>query len=331
MIADVLRPPGPLDASAAAYKDWFHLNVFDRRSGGIGVFNASVHGAPGDARARAIGTALFHIPDRGWIGNVEVAAIADIGLGPSSIAMRTLALALDARDGVLVSAELPADGLRVALEARPASAPVEVERRIPFGSGWISWTAIPRLRASGEIHAADRSLTVVDAAAYHDHNWGRWHWGDDAGWEWGAFLADAGDTTFVVSRVTDRAHRSPDGTALIVDAAGIRRRFGGTAVAIERGAPLETTPRRLPGALAALHQDRARPRLPGQVVIQADDGIDRCEIHFQATAAAQLIAGDPVRRGYGFIHEIAGRFHATAHIGERDVAASGLAIFEYVD
>jgi hypothetical protein len=89
--------------------------------------------------------------------------------------------------------------------------------------------------------------------------------------------------------------------------------------------------RRLPGGLAALHQDRAHPSLPARVDIRADDGVDRVDVELRVLAAAQLIAGEPMQPGYGFIHELVGDFSASSVIAGERRSWQGLAVFEYVD
>src|SRR5690606_5897731 len=99
------------------------------------------------------------------------------------------------------------------------------------------------------------------AGAYHDHNWGRWYWGDEIAWDWGCLLASDG-TSIVFARTTDRARRRPRGIYLLVQTPNARRMFSGPAVRLTEAGVLDAAPRRLPGALAALHAGRARPRLP---------------------------------------------------------------------
>ena len=333
MIDDALRPPLPTDPTAEAYKDWLHLNVFDHASGAIGLFSASLHGAPGDARARAIGAALVHLPALGWVGNVEVGALDDAAVGEHSIAMERLAVAVDApSDRVLVSAQYPDDGLVASLAVRGRARALDIEARLPFGPGWISWFVEPRLSLDGSLALRDRKLDLAGGVGYHDHNWGRWHWGDDVGWEWGALVAAEPGPTIVVTRTTDRAHRHSGEPMLMVEDAGRRTRFRAGAVEFRLEGRYEGPPlRRLPGALAALHQDRARPRLPGRVHVVADDGLERVDLEFLPRAAAQLIAGDPVRRGYGFVHELVGEFTARLRLARGDRSVRGLGVFEYVD
>ncbi len=329
---DVLRPPWPLEPDADGYKDWLHLNVFDHRSGSVGLFNASLHGSPMDPGSRAIGTALLHVPDWGWTGNVEVRGMDEAGIGATSISLEGVAIAADHPSGeVHVSVRLPRDRFRMSVRAERRSPSFAVQHKIPFGDGWISWYVLPRLSVQGAVRAGDHTLDLRGATAYHDHNWGRWHWGDDVGWEWGAFAGADDGPMFVFTRATDRAHARLGEAVLVADLAGTRRTFRGPSVTLGRGGRLDAKLRRLPGALAALHGDRASPPLPATVSIAGGDGIDHVEIEFEATSAGQLIAGDPVWPGYGFIHEVVGRFRARGRIAGRPLEVAGPGVFEHVD
>ena len=62
----------------------------------------------------------------------------------------------------------------------------------------------------GEATVGGRRLDLAAASAYHDHNWGRWHWGDDLGWDWGAFLTPAPGPAIVLVRTTNREHTESD-------------------------------------------------------------------------------------------------------------------------
>jgi hypothetical protein len=327
--ADRLRPPLPLDPSAAAYKDWLHLNVLDHATGTAGLVNVSLHGDPADPRSRAIGTALVHVPGAGWIGNTEVAGLEAARIGVSSIALEHVAIAVDATR-VLASVHLPDDGLVLDLTARFASQPIVAEHAVPFGTSWIAWFAVPRLVLEGSGRADGLDLRLAGASAYHDHNWGRWHWGDDFGWEWGCFLPSPPAPAFVLSGVTDRAHLFSDPSLHVARSRG-KQRFSGRALSVDWSGALAAPPRRLPGAVAALHHDRSTPRLPERLTVTADDGRDRVELEFVARAAAQLIAADPARRGYGFVHELVGDFRFESRLGGSAAAGGGLAVVEYVD
>jgi hypothetical protein len=328
LIASGPHPPPPYDPLRAAYKDWLHVNFFDRESGCVGLINASLHGDPADARALAVGAALIHVPDIGWIGNIESSPASTARIAAASLALPNVAIAVDAALN-RVSASARIGALEIDIETTAQSSGYELQQPVPFGSGWISWSVVPRLSVRGSVRFDRQTIRLDNASAYHDHNWGRWHWGDDARWEWGAFHADGG-STFVFARPTDLARNALAPPTVMVDARGRRDVFSGTGVDVAYEGTLSNRLRRLPGALAAMHQDRARPRLPARVHLRCADGTDRVAINFTATAAAQLIAGDPVVPGYRFIHELAGTFEATGSIGGASVECRGLGVFEYL-
>lgn len=332
MMFDVLRPPGAFDARAAAYKDWLHLNLVDHRSGVSGLVNMSLHGPPDDPRSQVVGTALVHVPGIGWAGNVLSRAAGQARIGASSITLAEVAVAVHHASGVVeASARLPQDRLALRVRASAVAPAFAVEQPMPLGPGWISWYVVPRLRVEGSLSIGDTELDLSGASAYHDHNWGRWHWGQNLGWDWGTFLAPQPGPAVVVARTTDRAHRHVGELLVLVDHGGVRRTFRGEAVTLTTSGTLDAPPRRLPGALAALHADRAVPRLPATVSIEVDDGIDRLRLDFRAQAAAQLIAADPLQRGYAFIHESTGTFRCHGRLGGAELEAEGLGVVERVD
>jgi hypothetical protein len=328
---DSLRPPSPFEPTASLYKDWLHLNVMHHASGCVGVINVSLNGAPDDPRSRALGTALVHAPGVGWVGNIEIRAFDEATLGRASIGLRRVGLAVQYPSGVLAaSVRDPEHSLVVSLTATPAGPPIVIEEKLPHGSGWISWYAVPRLTLEGEWLVGGERMDLSGASAYHDHNWGRWRWGDDMGWEWGCFLTPAPGAAFVLSRLTDSTHRRLGTTSLAVRAEGTRRTFAGPSMKIEYDGTLEVSMRRVPGALAALHQDRAQPRLPKTLRIEARDGVDRLTLEFEARAALQLIVAESSARGYAFIHQMVGEFIYSGLMGGLEVGGAGLGVLEHV-
>ncbi|MGQ0649316.1 MAG: hypothetical protein ACT4P7_17325 [Gemmatimonadaceae bacterium] len=330
MIADVFRPPPLLDPTRARYKDWLHLNVFDHASGMIGLFNGSLHGPPDDDRSCILGTALVHHPDYGWVGNTEVGGYEGTALGVASVALHDTAIALEPDGRVRASVAMPRDALHARCAGRPLAPSLDIELPLPFGDGWISWRVVPALSLQGDVSLGERTLPLDGAAGYHDHNWGRWRWGDDLGWEWGAFAAVEHGPVIVVTRTTDRAHRLLNPALLTVDAGPLRRTFSGGQVEMTTAGRLQERLRRLPGALAALHESRRSTGLPSNMVVRADDGWSRVDLRFTARAAAQLIAAEPTSRGYSFIHELVGTFTARWEAAGTAHRIEGLGVFEYV-
>jgi hypothetical protein len=228
---DHVRLPSPLDPSAPFAKDWLHLNLFDHASGTVGLVNASMHGDPSTTTALAVGCALFHHPHAGWCGGVDVQPARSAYVDLAGFGLGSVGFMFREGGGVAVSVARPR------IEASPTAQPVEraiiVEDRLPFGPGWISWRALPRLVVEGSLHLLGHEHNLSRFSAYHDHNWGRWRWGDDAGWEWGTFLAEQPGPAFVWSRATNRAHTT-GASSLTVRLRGRERRFSGPAFRVER-------------------------------------------------------------------------------------------------
>ena len=227
VIDDGLRPPLLADPTRSAYKEWLHLNIVDHDSGAVALLNVSLHGDPRDRRSVAVGTALLHHPEAGWAGNVAVRPLRAARLGLSSIALPEVAIAVDRAGRVSASAVMPQHQFEIVVEAVAEVRPYEFPLPAPFGSGWISWYVVPRLRVRGRAAFDGRELRFRDAGGYHDHNWGRWHWGDDARWEWGTLLAAGDGASFVFTRATTRRMEPLTAPLLIADTAAGRREFTG--------------------------------------------------------------------------------------------------------
>ncbi len=329
--SDALRPPTRVEYHARLAKDWLHLNVFDHGAGIVGLVNVSLHGAPGDSRALAAGTALFWDSDRGWVGDTRVVPMTEVSIGPASVAFDWLGFAVAPRTGaVAASVRLPGR-LALTISADPASAPVEVDARIPFGSGWMSWYIVPRLRVTGSLRLGrGDEIDLAKASAYHDHNWGRWRWGDDIGWEWGVCQTPDDGPVLEWTRATDRTHHRGK-PSLMVLADGRRHVFRGSALTVYRSGRLRPPAPRLPGALAALCADRRQPDLPRRMHVEMDNGMDWLTLDLRFEGAMQLIAPEPTRPGVTFIHELAGAFTCSGRIDGTSLQAAGLAMFEHAD
>jgi hypothetical protein len=325
---DHVRLPSPLDPSAPFAKDWLHLNLFDHASGTIGLINASLHGDPSTVSAVAVGCALFHDPRAGWCGGAEVRAARSVQVELAGMGLGSVGFLFTDEGGVAVS--VARRGISASVNAIPLERAIIVEDRLPFGSGWISWRAVPRLAVAGRLELLGHDLDVSRLSAYHDHNWGRWRWGENAGWEWGAVLAEAPGPAFVWSRPTNRAHTTGN-SLLSVHSDGREQRFSGRALRVERQGRWTGPVYQVPGAMAALRADRRRPSLPSRVVLSFDDGRDHGQISFEVAGAAQIICADPAAPGVGFIHELCGTARWVTSVGGVERRGSALGVAEHAD
>ncbi len=327
---DHLRRPAADDPTRESAKEWLHVNVFDHATGVVGLVNVSLHGDPVQEASRAVGVALLHVPGTGWVGNVDVGPCRTAEVGVLSLGRGGVAVAVDLappRGGhVAARALLDEDGLDLSLEGVLSGDPLGPAWVVPFGSGHLGWLAYPRLTVSGRAAAAGRSWTFDAAGGYADHNWGRWWWGDDAGWDWGCWDAGGGPVV-VLSRTTDREHTRAGDVLLTVEWGGRQVQFLGEQVVVE-ATGRRTPSRRLPGAMAALHADRAAARLPARVTVHASNGFDGLDLEFDVVDAAQLVLAEPARPGFGFLHELVGTFRCVGVLGGRRVDAAGLGVLE---
>ncbi len=172
---------------------------------------------------------------------------ADLTIGHSAVRQRNGVYHLTAQAAGARST------VRLELEVRPLAnryfPPVEL-RDEEFLSGYV----VPGLAAtaSGTICAASRCSRLLDAPAYHDHNWGVWR---DVTWEWGAARGVTVSLLYGGVYGPERGSAAA-GTAIsspffltLVDSLGVRQvlRFGrvfyeGTRPA--SGAPGAKAPRR---------------------------------------------------------------------------------------
>ena len=108
-----------------------------------------------------------------------------------------------------LSVELPAIRVRAKLRLVPASTPFVVNNQPLAPGSRLSWLFVPRLEAHGCVWVGDTRVSLRGAPAYHDHNWGRFRWGDDFGWVWGSVLPERSTDpwTIVFMRMTDRFRR----------------------------------------------------------------------------------------------------------------------------
>ena len=208
---EALRVPASPAAATPDWKDWFHLVLLHAASGTRAIANINLAGggaaavlewtlvvhAPGEP-SRLYGTSRSH-PWRAGMVQARPLAIrgheASYGFDGHQIALRIAPRDID---------------LHLDLVARPAAKPLLVTEGAPFGSGFIGWGIVPVLEAEGQLVACGTSWQIDSSwFCYHDHNFGRFQWGEDFGWEWlvaHALGEGAEPLTIVVDWRTDRAH-----------------------------------------------------------------------------------------------------------------------------
>jgi hypothetical protein len=348
---EALRIPAQPQAVAHDWKDWFHVVLLHAPSGWRAIANVNLAGGGDDAELQW--TLVVHRPNGadgadGADGAEGARGVPGLGLHGASrsqpwrsgmVASRPLAVAGDEAafgfDGRRIALRIaPRDlDLQLSLHALPASTPLLVTEGAPFGSGFIGWGLLPQMRAEGRLAACGESAAVGDGwFCYHDHNFGRFRWGDDVGWEWLVAHADCADeaVTVVVDRRTDRAHAGGGLPYLFVLVGGaLRKVFLGPAMRLRwhwHDAP--RLPPRLPGAMATRLADRP-VRRPRAVTLEAADERDRIALSVDVDAYLEVVAPDNRSAGFARIGETSGAVSIDLRLADRRLEGRGLAYAEY--
>jgi hypothetical protein len=203
--SDFLRAPLLASARPEGYKEWHHFVV--HRPGWRLLINFSLTTEEVGGRPRLVPRVIVIAQDDRWRGVVqrfdtEPEVSADLG----GLTVGGNRVTVDPQ-GYHLKIDLPghdvAGELLLTATGRPA---VVLVNNQPLGDGRLTWLFVPRLRADGWFRVGGSRRRVEGDVAYHDHNWGRFRWGDDFGWTWASVLPATPDDpwSLVFMRMTDR-------------------------------------------------------------------------------------------------------------------------------
>lgn len=99
----------------------------------------------------------------------------------------------------------PLDSIEGSLRFASTMPPLIARNRTLAEGARLHWVAHPRAWCRGDMRIGDVRWTLRDAPTYHDHNWGRFDWGQDFGWEWGFIGVRDQDIQIVLSTLTNRS------------------------------------------------------------------------------------------------------------------------------
>jgi hypothetical protein len=324
---DFLRAPVQATAQPAGFKEWHHFVVHAR--GVRLLINFSLNN-----ETRLAPRVIVIAHDEKWTGAIErfderalnvSADLGDLIIGDNRMTVLP--------DGYRVVIDLPDKDIRGELHFTSASRPFVV-RNQPLGNGRINWLFVPRLRASGWLHACGWEHRLDDDLAYHDHNWGRFQWGDDFGWTWGTILPTrAGDPwSMVFMQTTDRSRLRTLSQALYVwhhdEPAAI---FRHAAVQTRSHGRLGRAPDcTLPPPMRLL-LDGEVPGVPELIDITATRAGDRVHAEFQAHSYARIAQPSEVSLDRSTVLcETGGSARASGTINGEDFDFVGTGVFEFL-
>ena len=319
-------------------KEWHHFIIHGQSHRVIVNFSVcdDVTVRSGGPERAVAGRVIVLVESEPWNGAVVRVDDSEVSLSADGLHMRLGRSELRLRDGSYeVSLHLPEAGIAGRLAFLPLTHPLVAGNHGLGPSGRLSWLSIPRLAAHGWLTVGAERLSFRSELAYHDHNWGRFRWGEDFGWEWGSALpADPANPWAVVySRTTDRAR-------LRAFSQGMYVWHHGEMVALFREATTEVTfsgllradPRlTLPDAMRFLTPGRASD-IPSELVVVGRRGADHVELRFIPQAYVRLaIPSETDIHQVVTLNEISGRIAAIGVIGGRSLAIEGTGVFELLN
>ena len=203
--SDFLRTPILTPSQPDGFKEWHHFVVHG--AGRRILINFSLNSEnsrPGQPRLVPRVIVIAH--EKRWAGAIErfpeaaldmSADLGVLGIGGSRMTVGP--------DGYRLDIDLPEQHIQGCLDFTAAAKPFVVNNQ-PIGTGRMNWLFVPKLTADGWLRIAGREHQVRAEPAYHDHNWGRFWWGDDFGWTWGTALSHdpTNPWSLVFLRMTDR-------------------------------------------------------------------------------------------------------------------------------
>ncbi|TDL05888.1 hypothetical protein EUA04_20430 [Mycolicibacterium obuense] len=331
--SDFLRAPLLAAAHPDGFKEWQHFVVHGRDHRVLINFSVTDE-CTADGQHRLIPRVIVIVKADRWSGAVERYESTEMevptDLGGLTIGGNRLTVL---SDGYRVSVDLPRRDVRAELELTSVTKPFVVNNQ-PLGAGRMSWLFVPRLRVDGWVRCAGVEHRIEHELAYHDHNWGRFHWGDDFGWTWGTVLpTDPGDPwSMVLLQMTDRSRLRYLSQAVYVwhddEPAAIFRHAAVTTS--RRGTFTRSADCTLPPAMQ-LVLDGNLAGVPEQLEVSAHRAGDAVHATFTPQSFARLAYPSEVRLDRSVVLcETSGDAHFTGVIGGERLDVTGAGVFEFL-
>jgi hypothetical protein len=342
-LLEALRIPINSPSSSLDWKDWYHYILFDMTSCISILCNISLSGRPG----------YGHITCTGIVTIPQKPVFRDLCAGPygfcvdydwqdTMVVQHPVAI-LSTETTLLIdnkccSVMLKNDrsSIEISFTGTANATPILVPETLPFGSGFIGWGFIPGMTVTGHVRLGSQKINIdpVNWFCYHDHNYGRFRWGEDIGWIWfiATFYEKNGQKlSFVLHRGNNRDLSCTGVPYLFIYINNeMRKIFTGASLNLEwTWENTAVRPIRLPGTMATLFSNRT-VTMPSSLLVSGSDDADNVLLQLSVTDTIELILPDTQSRQYTFIEEINGKSEVKLTIDSHTHTAEGLFYAEYV-
>ena len=307
---DRFQPPTLFDADLNAYKEWQHFNVFDRRAHLFALLNFAVSGNPFDPKT-GMCARIAVTRHRGGeiIGGIEPETVERLHFSYLKPGIGLPGVSVTFRDNVYrVVCVMEGVRIRADLAFTIAAVPLTTLTK-PFGSGFLGWTVFPRMTVNGTIAVSNRTYRIRNAAGYHDHDWGRFYWGEPVGWNWGIFMEGrSSGVTLVFDQATSGLGTRPEQSELLVyQGQTLAMEFANDDLSVEFDDEFRDQPLVFPGVMRLTHH-RASAPVPKRVKLTGKtNGGGKLQVIFVPEVVVQLIAPNHLGAGETLLNQVFGR------------------------
>lgn len=223
--------------------------------------------------------------------------------------------------------------LSAELTLRPVTMPSATHNLQVAAGQPIHWVVVPRLLASGFVRCGNDVYPLHEAPSYHDHNWGRFEWGQDFSWTWGFCLpaARAQPWSMVSVHLTDRMQTKALWQALLLwkDQRLVRLLHGRELRIHRRGRLRPSRVLKLPRVMS-LVAPATLVDVPEVLTVSAQGDGDTLEYTFTSEHMAQLIIPNDHDFGVTIINEVSGHVRLRGHVRAEPIELDGPGVFEFL-
>jgi len=320
------------------HKEWLHFVVHtpdvDLLVNFSLVDDVRPEARPGAEVARIV--VLTRTRGGSWDGAVERFAPREVSVRGGEVDLRFGANAVRFRDGAFeLRVALRERPISIALRMKPLVMPAHFNNvRLEAADRPIHWILLPRLEAEGEACIAGETFRFRGAPAYHDHDWGHFHWGRDFAWEWGYSLPTESSNpwSLVFVRMSDRGrHRAYTQALFLWKGARHQRIFRDHELSIASQGFLRV-PRvfKLPPVMSLLSPGSAAD-VPARLEVSAQGRSDEVSFVFESEDVGQVCIPDDVDDdGVTTINEVTGQLRLEGRVRGETVRIESWAMFEFV-
>ncbi len=332
---DSFHAPAAGDPTAPLYKEWHYFNILDEKQGLSYITTFMLNGdVSNPAMSAAVNLVSYNTPAG---SNVKFdyypVTMAQWSNTSPNITIGNSKVTLE-KDGYHVYT-LSQDGKTefsavYKQEVNPASVWTVPITEIPARAmNWfvpVSKATVNGILTVNKGTSQEKKYTLRNIRGYHDHNWGRWLWSDDMGWDWGQAISkkegntDVGIYSISLGHMTNNSHSiSRASTFDIWKNEKIIGSFKDNGIQInhESMATLPTMPNN---------------PYPTVNTIMTVSGSNSLDIKFTTEQATPIMVPLQVEgaNGYRIIWELEGKYEVNGRVNEERVKFETNGYMEYV-